>query len=76
MHCTNFAKNNGTHLRGTDVQWMSRLDIGKSLSVPRGGSTFHTAKQRHQIRNLNVIFDLAARPLVGAASRESVELFD
>jgi hypothetical protein len=40
------------------------------------------AKQRHQIRDLNVfermhgIFDLAARPLVGVAGSESVELFD
>jgi hypothetical protein len=40
---------------------------GDSLSVPRGGNAFNMAKQRHQIRNLNVfermhsIFDLAAR---------------
>jgi hypothetical protein len=51
-------------------------DIGNFVSVPRGGNAFHTAKQRHQIRNLNVfermhgIFDLAARPLVGAAGCE------
>ena len=56
-------------------------DIGNSLSVPRANA-FHMAKQSHQIRNLNVfermhgIFDLAARPLVGTAGRESVELFD
>jgi hypothetical protein len=56
--------------------------IGNFLSVPRGGNAFHTAKQRHQIRNLNVfermhgIFDLAARPFVDAAGGESVELFD
>jgi hypothetical protein len=57
-------------------------DIGNSLSVPRGGTVFHTAKQRHQIHNMNVfermqgIFDLTARPLVGVAGHESVEFFD
>jgi hypothetical protein len=41
--------------------------------MPRGGNAFHTAKQRHQIRNFNVfermhgIFALAAGPLVGVA---------
>jgi hypothetical protein len=51
------------------------------LSVPRANA-FHTAKQSHQIRNLNIfermhsIFDLAARPFVGVTGRESVELFD
>jgi hypothetical protein len=45
--------------------------LANSLSVPRGGNAFHAAKQRHQIRNMNVferthgIFDLVARPLVG-----------
>ena len=76
-----------THLHGTHVpveepSTSSIADIGNSLSVPRGGNSFHTAKQCYQIRNLNVfermhrIFDLAARPLVGVAGRESVELFD
>ena len=45
--------------------------------MPRGGNPFHTAKQSHQIRNLNVfermhgIFDLAARPFVGVTGREA-----
>ena len=87
MHCTNFEKNAGTHLHGThraveEPSTASMADIGNSLSVPRGGNPIHTAKQRHQIRNLNVfermhgIFDLAARPFVGVTGRESVELFD
>ena len=43
-----------------------------SLSVPRGGNAFHTAKQRHQVRNLNAfermhgILDLPAQPFVDA----------
>jgi hypothetical protein len=86
MHCTNFEKNAGTHLHGThraveEPSTVSMADIGNSLSVPRANA-FHTAKQSHQIRNLNVfqrmhgIFDLAARPFVGVTGRESVELFD
>ena len=75
MHCTNFGKNAGTHLHDThraveEPSTTSMADIGNSLSVPRA-SAFHTAKQSHQIRNMNVferthgIFDLVARPLVG-----------
>jgi hypothetical protein len=72
----------GTHVLVEEPPTASIADIGNSLSVPRGGNPSHTAKQRHQIRNLNVfermhgIFDLAARPFVGVAGRESVELFD
>ena len=66
-----------------DPQFVSYVLTGNSnsLSVPRANA-FHTAKQSHQIRNLNVfkrmhgIFDLAACPFVGVTGRESVELFD
>src|ERR1700730_12427619 len=58
MHCTNFEKNAGTHLHHThraveEPSTASMADIGNTLSVSRANA-FHTAKQNHQIRNLNV----------------------
>jgi hypothetical protein len=50
--------------------------------VPRGGNAFHTAKQRHQVRNLNAfermhgILDLPAQPFVDATGDEPIELLD
>src|ERR1700757_2807387 len=86
MYYTNFENEAGTHLHDThraveEPSTTSMADIGNSLSVPRANA-FHMAKQRHQIRNLNVfermhrIFDLAGGPFVGVSGREPVELSD
>jgi hypothetical protein len=50
--------------------------------VPHGGNALHTAKQRHQVRNLNAfermhgILDLPAQPFVDATGDEPIELLD